>query len=100
MRRFMRGASLTGYAAVAQRHGLDPRAMLRRFHIDPRALDEPELRIAGERAVALLEASAAETGEEAFGLQLVEGRKIADYGPITLVFGDQPSLRDALEAMG
>jgi AraC-like DNA-binding protein len=95
----MRGASISGYADVARRLGLDPRAMLRRFHIDPRALDEPELRIPGDRVIALLETSAGETGTEAFGLMIAETRQISDYGPISLLLAHQPSLRDALETM-
>jgi AraC-like DNA-binding protein len=95
----MRGASITGYAAVAKELGLDPRAMLRAFDIDPRALVEPELRIPGERVIALLDGSAEATGCETFGLRMVEHRELADYGPISLLFAHQPTLRDMFETM-
>ena len=99
MMRNMRGASIARYADVATELGLDPHAMLRRLDIDPRILTQPDFRIPSEKVVELLERSAEASGCETFGLRMALSRQLADYGPVSLLFAHQPTLRDALGAM-
>lgn len=96
----MRGAALTNYPAVAEEVGLDYRALLRRLDIDPRFLVDPEHRAPAEKVIELLEQSAALSGCETFGLRMAERRKLADYGPISLLLAHQPTVRDALQTIG
>jgi AraC-like DNA-binding protein len=94
----VRAASLSKYAEVARRAGLDPTRMLSEFGLPPRCLDEPELRVPLDAVRALLEASAARSGVEGFGLLLAEARQLSDLGPLGLLIREQPTLRSALEA--
>src|SRR6478672_4430317 len=95
----MRGAALTRYAEVANEVGLDPRAMLRRLGIDSRVLAEPERRVPAESVLDLLELSAEVSGCETFGLRMALGRRLPDYGPISLVLAHQKTLREALRVL-
>jgi AraC-like DNA-binding protein len=96
---FMRGASLTNYTRVAAELGLDARAMARRVGVDPRILTEPEFRAPAGQVIELLEQSAEASGCETFGLRMAIGRKLSDYGPVSLVMAHQPTARRALEIM-
>jgi hypothetical protein len=52
------------------------------------------------RAIAHLLEMAAERGHEpAFGLRLAESRRLSNLGPLGLLVRDEPTLRDALEAV-
>src|SRR6185295_17712532 len=59
--------------------------MLRRFGIDRRALADPDLRIPAGRVIELLEASAAESDCETFGLRMAKSRQLADFGAVSLL---------------
>lgn len=93
----VRGASLTNYAAVARKAGLDPARMLREFGLPQRCLQEPELKIPADAARQLLEASAERSDVEGFGLMMAEARKLSDLGPLGLLVREQPTLRLAIE---
>jgi AraC-like DNA-binding protein len=96
---FMRGASLTNYARVAAQVGLNPRAVLRQVGLDARILADPEFTAPAGQIVELLEVSAEVSGCETFGLRMAIGRRLTDFGPISLVMAHQPTLRGALEVM-
>ena len=96
MTRYVRGASLSNYAEVAARVGLDPNAMLRRAGIDRRVLDEPDIRVPADSVADLLEASAAQSGCPTFGLQMAESRRLSDFGALSLLITHQATMRDAL----
>ena len=96
MTRYVRGASLSSYAEVAARVGLDPNAMLRRAGIDRRVLDEPDIRIPGDNVAELLETSAVQSGCPTFGLQMAESRRLSDFGALSLLITHQATMRDAL----
>jgi len=95
----IRSASLTNYAEVARKVGLDPAAMLREFGLPPRCLEEPELMIPLDTVRALLEASAERSGVEGFGLLMAEARRLSALGPLGLLVREQPTLRLAVEAL-
>jgi AraC-like DNA-binding protein len=94
----IRSASLTHYADVARRAGLDPGRMLREFGLPQRCLEDAEVKIPVESARRLLEASAERCGVEAFGLLMAEARRLSNLGPLGLVIREQPTLRRAVEA--
>jgi AraC-like DNA-binding protein len=94
----IRTASLSKYAEVARRAGLDPQRMLAEFGFPPRCLEEPELRVPLDALRQLLEASAARSGVETFGLNMGAARVLSDLGPLGLLVREQPTLRLALEA--
>jgi AraC-like DNA-binding protein len=95
----VRSASLTNYAEIAQKAGLDPGRMLREFRLPIRALDDTEQIVPMSAVRALLEASAERSGLEAFGLLMGETRRLSNLGPLGLLLREQPTLRGALEAM-
>jgi len=95
----IRSASLTNYAEVARKCGLDPARMLREFGLPARALEDPEVVVPLDGVRALLEASAERSGEEAFGLLMAETRRLSSLGPLGLLIREQPTARLALEAL-
>ena len=99
MKRLIRSASLTNYAEVARAAGLDARRMLREFKLPQAALHEIELKIPIESVRSLLEASAQRSGVEAFGLQMAEKRRLSNLGPLGILMREQPTMRQALEAL-
>lgn len=95
----VRAAALSNYASVADRVGLDPKATLRLFGLDPRLLDEPDLRVPAAAVAALLEYSAEASGCITFGLRMAESRRLSDFGAVSLLLGHERSLRDVLAAL-
>jgi AraC-like DNA-binding protein len=94
----IRSASLTHYADVARRAGLDPGRMLREFDLPQRCLEDPEIKIPIDSVRRLLEASADRSGVEAFGLLMAEARRLSNLGPLGLLVREQPTLRLAVQA--
>jgi AraC-like DNA-binding protein len=94
----VRGASLTNYADVARKCGLDPARMLREFQLPARCLDDQETVVPAEAVRGLLEASAERAGVEGFALLMAEHRRLSALGPLGLLVREAPTLRLALEA--
>ncbi|MBS0449349.1 MAG: AraC family transcriptional regulator [Proteobacteria bacterium] len=99
MAQLVRAASLTHYSEVARAVGLDPLRMLADAGLGPGMLREPDLKIPAERVGRLLEASAAASGVESFGLRMAESRQLSNLGPVGLLIRDQPTLRDSLAVL-
>ena len=95
----IRSASLTNYAEVARKVGLDPPRMLREFGLPPRCLEDAELPVPIDKVRALLEASAERSGVEGFGLLMAETRRLSNLGPLGLLLREQPTVRRAVEAL-
>jgi AraC-like DNA-binding protein len=95
----VRAAALSNYVTVARQVGLDPLAALRRFGLDPRVLNEPDLRVPAAAVAELLEYSAEASGCETFGLRMAESRRLSDFGAISLLLTHERTLRDVLAAM-
>ena len=75
----IRSASLTNYAEVARKAGLDPQRMLTEFGLPARCLREPELKVPIDAVRGLLEASAERSGDR--GLRASDGRGAAAFEP-------------------
>jgi AraC-like DNA-binding protein len=99
MHTLVRAAVLTNYLEVARGLGLNPLPLLRRHGISPSLIGDHEHRIRSIAAVALLEDSARETGELAFGLRMAETRRLSDFGALSLLLTHQRTLRDALNTI-
>src|SRR5690349_17176807 len=99
MRGLTRSASLTHFADVAKSVGLDPTRLLSEFGLPQRCLRDPELQIPMRAAHALLEASAERSGVQTFGLQMAESRQLSNLGAVGLLFREQATLRQALQAL-
>jgi AraC-like DNA-binding protein len=93
----VRAAVLTNYLEVAQRLGLNPQPLLRRFGLTRAMLTEPDRSVPAGAVVALLEESARASDCITFGLQMAESRQLADFGAVSLLLTHQQTLRDALQ---
>jgi AraC-like DNA-binding protein len=97
--RMTRGATLAGYESLARSRGLDPLKMCKRAGLPQKVLRDPDTLISVDAVTALLEASARESGEEAFGLLLAEARRIGNLGVLAVVLREEPTLRAALQTL-
>jgi len=95
----VRSASLTNFAEVARRVGLDPHRLVSEFGLPQRCLREPELKVPLDAVRRLLETSAERSGVEGFGLLMAETRRLSNLGPLGLLVREQPTLRHAVEAL-
>jgi AraC-like DNA-binding protein len=95
----VRGASLTNYAQVARKCGLDPARMLREFGLPARCLEDSETVVPLDGVRALLEASAERSGVEGFALLMAETRRLSALGPLGLLLREEPTPRTALETL-
>ena len=94
-----RSAALTSFADIAASCGLDARGLLVDAGLPQRCLDEPDLKVPARAIVHVLELAAQRGKEPAFGLRLAESRRLSNLGPLGLLVRDEPTLRDALEAV-
>ena len=99
MSALVRSAALTQFAELATARGLDPAELLATVGLPRRCLDEPDLKIPAEAVGRLLELAAQRAGEPAFGLCLAESRRLSNLGPLAMLVRDEPTLRNALEAL-
>ncbi|MNF63176.1 HTH-type transcriptional regulator VirS [compost metagenome] len=98
MGHLVRSASLTHYAEIARSLNVDPMQQLRLVGLDPRCLQEPDLKIPTEAVARLLDNSAREAGVDDFGLRMAESRKLSNLGPLALLWRDEPTIRSALQS--
>src|SRR5678815_4451290 len=95
----IRSAALTSFPDVPASCGLDARLLLADAGLSLRCLDEPDLKVPARSVANLLELAAQRGKEPAFGLRLAESRRLSNLGPLGLLVRDEPTLRDALEAV-
>ena len=95
----IRSASITNFADVARKAGLDPVQLLREFRLPQRCLRDPELKVPIDNVRRLLEASAERSGVATFGLLMAETRRMSNLGPVGLLVQVQPTPRRALETL-
>ena len=95
----VRAATLTNYQVVARRHGLNTAPLLRDAGLSRALIDNPDQMIPATAVVGLLEASARAAHCPSFGVQMAEGRSVADFGPVSLLIAHQPTLREALQTL-
>jgi AraC-like DNA-binding protein len=94
-----RSAALTGYETLASSVGLDPAHMLRNANLPIESLSDPDVLVGVDSVATLLEESARQSRQEAFGLLLAETRRLNNLGVLGLVVREEPTLRAAVEAL-
>lgn len=99
MSSLVRAASLTNYSEVARAGGLDAVRMLLDAGLSPSVLSEPDLLIPVEKVALLLQSSAAQSGNESFGLCMAESRLLSNLGTVGMLIRDQATLRDSLAVL-
>lgn len=99
MTTFVRSASLTKYSDVARVLGVDPVQMVRHVGLDQACLYTPDLRIPEARLAELLEVSAKSSDCQSLGLLMAESWRLSDFGAISLLLQQQPTLRHALSQL-
>jgi AraC-like DNA-binding protein len=95
----IRSACLTHFATVAQSVGIDPKKMLRRARLPLACLNDQNMRIAVSGVRRLLEASAAASGVDEFGLRMAERGGLSNLGPVALVVREQATVGAAIETL-
>ncbi|MFL6733640.1 MAG: AraC family transcriptional regulator ligand-binding domain-containing protein [Sphingomicrobium sp.] len=90
---------MAGFTEVAYFVGLDPFELLRKADISPHFLDDPENRHSARALVSALEAAAAESGREDFGLLMAQCRVLSSLGPLSLLLERLPTVGHVLDAL-
>ncbi len=91
-----RAAVLAHYEEVAGKLGLNPQPLLRKVGLTSQMLSVPTNMIPMDSTVALLDLTSQASGCDTVGLMMAEARTLADFGPISLLLVQQPSMRAAL----
>ncbi len=92
----VRAAALTNFFEVARDLGLNPQPLLREARLSRALLSDPDQRVSVNAGARLLELAAQASGCETFGLRMAESRQLSDFGVMSLLISQQPTLRDAL----
>jgi len=99
MSALVRAAALTNFAELARGLGLEPLQLMASVGLQPRVLEEPDLRIPVDRVGELLERAATLSRCESFGLRMAETRQLSNLEPVGMLIRDQPTLRDSLAVL-
>ncbi len=94
-----RAAVLSHYDEVAKKLGVNPQPLLRKVGLTKQMLSVPTNMIPMDSTVALLDLTAQVSGCETVGMMMAEARTLADFGPISLLLVQQPSMRGALQTI-
>jgi len=95
----VRYAALSGYGALSDSLGLDWAPLMRGAGLDPAGLAVQDRWIPAAAVARLLEASAAASEREDFGLRLAGFRRLAHLGPLALVIREEPDVRAVVEML-
>ena len=99
MTRLVRSASLTHFAEVAARFGLDAQALVAHAGLPIACLSNPDLKIDAQMALILIEDAATRAGEPAFGVRMGERRRMSNIGPLAVALRDEPTLQHVLDVL-
>jgi AraC-like DNA-binding protein len=95
----VRSSVLTGYGDLVAGLNGDTGALLRRYKVDPRALERRDSLISFRAVVKLLEGTAQSLGCLDFGLRMSQQQDLAILGPVAIIGLNSPTVGDALRAM-
>jgi AraC-like DNA-binding protein len=93
----MRAAVLANFVDVVRQLGLNPEAQLRAVGLSTEMLATPDRLISSDAAVQLMENAALESGCDTLGLRMSEPRPMSQFGVVSLLIGQQRTMRDALQ---
>lgn len=99
MNRLVRSASLTHFADVAARHGLDAHALVAEAGLPATCLSNPDLKIDAQVTLSLIERAAALAQQPAFGLLMGERRRMSNIGPLAVALRDEPTLQHVMDVL-
>lgn len=91
-----RAAVLAHYEEVARQLGINPQPLLRKVGLTSQMIAVPTNMIPMDSTVALLDLTSRASGCDTVGLMMAEARTLSDFGPISLLLVQQPSVRGAL----
>lgn len=91
--------ALTGFPALVEDHGADPRTLLRECGIPAAALDDPDLPIPLDGLAALYEHAASRLALDDFGLRLSARQDLSIYGSLALIVLHSPTVGEALQRL-
>ncbi|MCX5042069.1 AraC family transcriptional regulator [Aldersonia sp. NBC_00410] len=97
MKPLVRYASIAGYLDLVRSMGEDPDPLMRYVGLDPAGPSSADRWIPAIAVTRLLEITAAVTEHPDFALRLVERRRFADLGPVSLVIREEPDIRSAVQ---
>lgn len=92
----IRAGAVTNFFEVARDLGLNPQPLLREARLSRALLSDPDQRVSVNACARLLELAAQAAQCETFGLRMAESRQLSDFGVMSLLISQQPTLRDAL----
>ncbi len=98
VKRQMRAANLTGFGDVVRNLGADPRSILERHNIDPRAMRDPDFYIDSQALVNTLEYCSSTFNDSLFGLKLAQHQEPEVFGSVAALCRSAGSVREALES--
>lgn len=98
VKRQMRAANLTGFADVVRGLGADPRRILEKYEIDPRALRDPDFYIDTKSLVDVLEHCSRSFNDSLFGLRLAQHQDPEVFGSVSALCRAASTLKEALES--
>jgi AraC-like DNA-binding protein len=96
--RQMRAANISGFRALVQQYGGDPRRILERHGIEPAAMSDPDQYIDRTSFVGTLEYCSTFFNDPLFGLRLAETQQADIYGCVTALSRAAPHVREGLHA--
>ena len=96
--RQMRTANLGGFADLTRQLGADPRQILERHGVDPRALRDPDFYIDCKSLVDVLEYCSASFNDSLFGLRLAQHQEPDVYGAVAALCRSASSFREAVQS--
>jgi AraC-like DNA-binding protein len=94
-----RAVTLTGYDEVARFAGLEPAEMIARAALSPPDLHDPENWLPADKVIALIDASAASSGRDDFGILLGKCRTFTSLGPVSLLLKHEATVRGIITAI-
>jgi AraC-like DNA-binding protein len=96
--RQMRTANFSGFAGFVRNRGGDPRSILERHGMDPRAIRDPDSHINCKSLVDVLEYCSTVFNDSLFGLRLAEQQDAEVFGCVTALCRAAPTLRAAIDS--
>lgn len=93
----VRSASISGYAGLVRKLGLNPADLVRQVGLNLRSLATPDHRLPACKVYRLLELTAQASRTPEFGLMLAGKRGLSHLGALGLLARDEPDVRHGLQ---
>jgi AraC-like DNA-binding protein len=96
--RQIRAGHLTGFGELVRKLGADPRGILERNAIDPRAMRDPDSYVDSKAVIELLEDCSHSFNDSMFGLRLGQIQEPDIFGSVATLCRSASNLREALRS--